>query len=199
MFLHQLVRNLACLRQSRSGRQTYSCQAMGPRRTGGTRPAPEWRGDDRRPVVPLKTVTCLACNTVATIDRSVLFVPGNVVYAFQRGWGGRWPRPPGLSFWGARVGVTLLAWRACRVRWLRVRGIRRPVPLRSNSRPQHGPVVEPPPGGARTAGAGNVEIRISRADLPGRTGPDGSPHDRWSPNIWPLRQLSSLFTWQLVP
>jgi hypothetical protein len=40
----------------------------------------------------------LACNTVATIDGGVLFVPGNVVYALHRGWGGRLPRPPGLSF-----------------------------------------------------------------------------------------------------
>jgi hypothetical protein len=74
----------------------------------------------------------LACNTVATIDGGVLFVPGNVVYALHRGWGGRLPRPPGLSFGGAWVEVTLLAWRACRERWLRVRRIGRPAPLKSN-------------------------------------------------------------------
>ena len=32
---------------------------------------------------------CLVCYTVATISCSALFVPGNVVYSFGRGWGGQ--------------------------------------------------------------------------------------------------------------
>jgi hypothetical protein len=69
---------------------------------------------------------CPICHIVTTIDRGVLFVPGNGVYSFQRGWGGRWPRPPGqLSFEWSGVGVTFAA---SRFIWLPMRrsGIEQP-------------------------------------------------------------------------
>jgi hypothetical protein len=142
---------------------------------------------------------CPTRNTVATIDRSALFVPGNVVCAFQRGWGGRWPRPtwqlsfaePGSgsrSLPGACPGVAASSEDSA--------AGASEIPLR----PQQVPLLKTRyresrrHAKTRTPGTGNVEIRISRADLPTWrcwSGPR-SPHDRWSPTIWTLRQLGSL-------
>jgi hypothetical protein len=32
---------------------------------------------------------CPVCHTVTAIDKGLLFVPGNIVYSFQRGWDGQ--------------------------------------------------------------------------------------------------------------
>jgi hypothetical protein len=65
---------------------------------------------------------CRNCHTATTIGCSLLSVPGNVVYSFQRGWGGHVALTSGaIGFDGPGAGVTLPVMLKAAPFWLPVR------------------------------------------------------------------------------